>query len=65
MVYFPANFEIILSDSLDLYQVGTLHNLTGALSRTKINELLLLLQNVLTGMDTMDQLPIHFSLARI
>lgn len=34
MVYFPANFEIILSDSLDLHQVGTLHNLKGALSRT-------------------------------
>lgn len=39
MVYFPASFEIILSDSLDLHQVGTIHNLKGAFSRT--NELLL------------------------
>lgn len=39
MVYFPADFEIILSDSLDLHQVGTLHNLKGALCGT--NELLL------------------------
>ena len=39
MVYFPASFEIILSDSLDLHQIGTLHNLKGAFSRT--NELLL------------------------
>lgn len=40
MVYFPANFEIILSDSLDLHQVGTLHNLKGAFS-ILTNELLL------------------------
>ena len=39
MVYFPANFEIILSDSLDLHQVGILRNLKGAFS-ILTNELL-------------------------
>ena len=38
MVDFPTYFEIFLSDSLDLHQVSTLHNLKFALSRTS-NEL--------------------------